>query len=84
MFVHKKGIPIPPERATEAEFSGNEKGICTGCLAGALLYVQLCPASTAPCFADFIWCSAGAFAKRWRSTVVARRDRLLSCNSETV
>ncbi len=25
MFVHKKGIPIPPERATEAEFSGNGK-----------------------------------------------------------
>src|SRR5438477_12254013 len=72
----KTVCPFQPGMRPEAEFSGNGKGISTGCLAGALLYIQLCPASTAPCCGNFIGARPENFAKRWRSAFVARRDRL--------
>src|SRR5437660_5996236 len=47
----------------EAEFSGNENCISTGCLAGFLLYWQLSPRSTAPGSADFIGTQTGISRK---------------------
>jgi hypothetical protein len=63
MFVHKKRIPFRPGMRPEAEFAGNGKCISTDCLAGALLYVQLCPASTALCFANFTGARPGLSRK---------------------
>ena len=84
MFVHKKGIPIPPERATEAEFSGNEKVHLYRLFGWRLIVLLALSSINRTVFRKFHWCSAGAFAKRWRSAVVARHKRLFSCNSETV
>ncbi len=82
MFVHKKGIPIPPERAAEA--LRQREGHLYRLFGWSLIVRSALSSINRTVFRKFHWCSAGAFAKRWRSTVVARRDRLLSCNSETV
>src|SRR6266403_2224751 len=85
ILVHKDGISIPPGHTPRSGVLRQQEFLFfTRCLAGFLLYWQLSPRSTAPCSANFIGTQPGDFAKGLKSAVVARRNRLLSCNSETV
>jgi len=80
----KKVSPFRSGMRPEAEFF-REREVHLYRLFGWRLIVLLALSSiNRTVFRKFHRRSAGAFAKRWRRAVVAGRDRLLSCNSETV
>jgi hypothetical protein len=84
IFVHKTASPFRPGIRPEAEFSGNENSFFYTLLGWVPIVLSVLPFINRPVFRRFHRNSAGDFAKGLKSVVVARRNRLLSCNSETV
>jgi hypothetical protein len=80
----KTASPFRPGRRPEAEFSGNENSFFYMLLGWAPIVLSALSSINRAVFRSFHQYSAGDFAKGSKSAVVARRNRLLSCNSETV
>ena len=83
ILVHKDGISIPPGHTPEAAFSGNENSFFYTLLGWVPIVLTALSSINRAVFCKFHRHSAGDFAKGLKSAV-ARRNRLLSCNSETV
>src|SRR2546430_17081552 len=82
MFVHKNSMPIPAGHATGSRVLRQREGHLYRLLGWSLIVRSALSSINRTVFRQIS--SAGAFAKRWKSAVLAPRDRLLSCNSETV
>src|SRR5712671_495908 len=68
----------------EAAFSGNENSFFYTLLGWVPIVLSALPFINRGVFRRFHRNSAGDFAKGLKSAIVARRNRLLTCNSETV
>ena len=84
VFVHKTASPFRPGIRPEAGFSGNENSFFYALLGWVPIVLSALPFINRALFRRFHRNSAGDFAKGLKSAVVARRNRLLTCNSETV
>jgi hypothetical protein len=77
-------FPFRPGIRPEAEFSGNGNSFFYTLLGWVPIVLSALSFINRDVFRRFHRNSAGDFAKGLKSVVVARRNRLLSCNSEMV
>src|SRR6266566_6467038 len=77
-------FPFHPGRRPEAEFSGNENSFFYKLLGWVPIVLAALSCINRAVFLRFHGHSAGDFAKGLKSAVVVRRNRLWTCNSETV
>ena len=80
----KTASPFRPGIRPEAEFSGNKNSFFYTLLGWVPIVLAALSSINRAVFRRFHRHSAGDFVKGLKSAVVARRNRLLSCNSETV
>jgi len=77
-------FPFRPGIRPEAEFSGNENSFFCTLLGWVPIVLAALSSINRAVFRRFHRQSPRDFAKGLKSAVVARRNRLLTCNSETV
>jgi hypothetical protein len=80
----KTASPFRPGIRPEAEFSGNENSFFYMLLGWAPIVLSALSSINRAVFRNFIGTQPGISRKDLKSAVVARRNRLLTCNSETV